>query len=171
MRFIQNIDNWLETIEKILVVVIFSALILAILVNVAARNLFQISLDKLFEIAPTLVVWLALLGASLAMKQGRHIKLEAVLRFCPKAMRRLAEAATSLFGLAVSVILALAAFEFLAGERAIFGAWGWVSIIFPAFFALTGFRFFSRLISSLKHPTNDPSPPSADASLQRRPRP
>jgi TRAP-type C4-dicarboxylate transport system permease small subunit len=169
MRLIRILDNLIETIEKALVVVAFSALILAILVNIAARNLFQISLDKLFEVAPTLVLWLALLGASLAMKQRRHIKLELVLRFCPPRLRRLAEAAASLFGLVVMVILMAAAVGFWQGERAIFGSWGWVSIVFPVFFALTGLRYFHRLLDCLTEETPHSGTPATGILPPQRP--
>jgi TRAP-type C4-dicarboxylate transport system permease small subunit len=82
MRFIRKFDEFLAVFEKSLVVAFLSALILIITFNVISRNLFQVSFQKILEISPSLVLWLALLGSSLALRNQRHIKLEIILRFC-----------------------------------------------------------------------------------------
>ena len=102
-----------------------------ILFNIVSRNLSHLSFQKILEIAPTFVLWLALLGASLALKSRRHIRLELLLRFCPFSVRQAAGIATGLFGMAVMGILFYASLGFVANEIAIFGPWGWLSTIFP----------------------------------------
>lgn len=147
MGVIQTIDIVLSRLEKSAVVIIFSGLIGVIVVNILARNLFRTSFDALFELAPTMVLWLALIGASLALQSERHIKLELVLRFCPKWVRQWAFAATSLFGLTVMAVLWAASFSFFKEELAIFGARGWLSVISPIFFGLMTFRYLVRFLS------------------------
>ena len=128
--------------------------------NIVSRNLFHLSFQKTLETAPILVLWLALIGSTLALKQRRHIKLDLLLRFCSPRWRLAAHKATSLFGIAVMGILLAAAVQFVRNEIAIFGPWGWTSIIFPLFFAVALFRYVVRLLNSAQAPQ-----PSAPLSL------
>jgi len=150
MRFIRKFDEFLAVFEKSLVIAIFSALILLITFNVISRNLFQISFQKILEISPSLVLWLALLGSSLALRNQRHIKLEILLRFCSEKVRTFAIIAVSSFGMAVMGILFWVSIEFVVNETVIFGKWGWISIIFPMFFAISFFRYFFQLMNNME---------------------
>jgi len=146
MKIIKRIDNFLAVIEKSLIVSLFLILALVIFINIIFRNLFQISFHTILEMAPTMVVWLALLGATLGLKHHRHIKLELVLRHCSKRVRLLAGIASNIFGTLIMGILFFASLEFVKNEVAIFGARGWFSIIFPVFFALACFRYVTIVL-------------------------
>jgi TRAP-type C4-dicarboxylate transport system permease small subunit len=95
-----------------------------------------------------MVLWLSLLGASLALRSERHIKLELLLRFFPKWVKTWAFRTTSLFGMAVMAILFWAAISFFKEELSIFGAQGWFSLISPLFFGLMTFRYLIRFLST-----------------------
>jgi len=150
MRYIKKIDEFLAIFEKSLVIGLFSALILLISFNVISRNLFQVSFLKILEISPSLVLWLALLGSSLALKNQRHIKLEILLRFSSDKFKTIAIIAQSAFGMMVMGILFWISIEFVGNEMAIFRKWGLISIIFPMFFATSLFRYFIQLIDIIK---------------------
>ena len=150
MRFIRKFDEFLTIFEKSLVVVFFSALILLITFNVISRNLFQISFQKILEISPSLVLWLALTGSSLALRNQRHIKLEMLLRFCSDKFKAFAIISGSVFGMTVMGILFWVSIEFVRNEIVIFGKWGFISIIFPMFFAISFFRYFMQLMNNMK---------------------
>jgi len=150
MRFIRKFDEFLAVFEKSLVVAFLSALILLITFNVISRNLFQVSFQKILEISPSLVLWLALLGSSLALRNQRHIKLEILLRFCSEKFKKFAIIAQSFFGMTIMGILFLVSIEFVGNEIVIFGKWGLISIIFPIFFAISFFRYFIQLMNNLK---------------------
>lgn len=150
MRWIRKFDEFLAVFEKSLVVSFFSALILLITLNVISRNLFQFSFQKILEISPSLVLWLALIGSSLALRNQRHIKLEILLRFCSDQVKTFAIIAQSVFGMAVMGILFLVSIEFVRNEAVIFGKWGLISIIIPLFFAISFFRFFIQLMNHMK---------------------
>ena len=150
MRFIRKFDEFLAVFEKSLVVVFFSALILLITFNVISRNLFQISFQKILEISPSLVLWLALIGSSLALRNQRHIKLEMLLRFCSDKFKAFAIISGSAFGMTVMGILFWVSIEFVRNEIVIFGKWGFISIIFPMFFAISFFRYFIQLMNNMK---------------------
>ena len=154
MKYLYAVDNFLARFEKILVVVLFSALVLLITVSIFFRNFIYSSMPRLVEAGPAMVVWLALMGASLALKYQRHIKLELFLRFAPASVGRWATRSVGLFGMACMGVLCWASFDFVANEIDIFGAVGWRSIIFPLFFALAFLRF---LIQSLCPTSKEPS--------------
>jgi len=157
MKALEKIDNAMAMAERVLIIITFSLLILLVSANIVLRNVFGISFQAVLEAAPALVMWLALLGATLAMKSDGHIKLELFLRYFPDRVRRLARRASSLFGLLVSGGLGVASFSFVASEIDMFGAWGYVSLIFPIFFAILTFRFLKRVI--------DPALPSRSVHL------
>ncbi|MEN8759497.1 MAG: TRAP transporter small permease subunit, partial [Desulfobacterales bacterium] len=146
MRLLSKIDDTLEIIEQAVVIFLFSALVLMITTNIVARNLFGVSYQKILEISPGIVLWLALIGATLALKKQRHIKLEILLRYAGHRTRRLARLLGSLFGMVVMGFLFAASLTFVKNEMAIFGLQGGSAIVFPLFFALS---FFRCLLSGL----------------------
>jgi TRAP-type C4-dicarboxylate transport system permease small subunit len=150
MRFIRKFDEFLALFEKTLTVAFFSALILLITFNIISRNLFQISFQKILEISPSLVLWLALLGSSLALRKQRHIKLEILLRFCSDKFNTFAFIAGSVFGMTVMGILFWVSIDFVGNEIVIFGKWGLISIIFPMFFGISFLRYFILLINKIR---------------------
>ena len=111
MRLLAKIDDTLEIIEQAVVIFLFSALVLMITTNIFARNLFGVSYQKILEVSPNIVLWLALIGATLALKKQRHIKLEVLLRYAGHRTRRLARLLGSLFRLSTSTLGELIASE------------------------------------------------------------
>ena len=150
MKYIRKLDARLAGMERILAVLLFSVLALSIVINIISRNLFQVSIDSVLEFSPALVLWLALIGSSLALKEQRHIKLEIFMKIASPRLRAAAHAVTSVFGMVVMGILSVAAIEFVKNEVAIFGIKGWPSIIFPVFFTAAFLRFFIQLVDSPK---------------------
>jgi C4-dicarboxylate transporter, DctQ subunit len=147
MRILNRVDSWLAAAEKIIAVALFVALVVSITINIVARNLFQASFQYLLEIGPALVLWLALIGSTLALRENRHIKIEILLRFCPPRLAALAGRLCGLFGMAIMALLGYASLEFVTNEVALFGVRGWMAVVFPFFFTITFFRFFTRVLA------------------------
>jgi TRAP-type C4-dicarboxylate transport system permease small subunit len=141
MRLIRKFDQALARLEQGLIVVLFSALIVLITFNIVGRNFLDLSFQQLLEVIPALVMWLALLGASLALKHRRHIKLEVLLRYLGPAAGKAARSVTGVCGALLMGLLFAASLTFVKNEIGIFGGWGWISVIFPLFFALATVRF------------------------------
>jgi TRAP-type C4-dicarboxylate transport system permease small subunit len=146
IKAIKRLDDALALFEKSVIVICFSLLVFFIVFNILSRNLFHLPSHQLFEAGPRLVLWLALLGASLALKQQRHIRLELVLRYCSNRIRAWAAVAANLFGALVMGTLLVTSFEFVKNEIAMFGDWGRLSIIFPFFFSVAAFRYLAALL-------------------------
>jgi TRAP-type C4-dicarboxylate transport system permease small subunit len=154
MKIIFRIDRLLAFCECLLAVCLFLTLMGVLTVNILLRNLAGSSLPGTFDIAATLVLWLALVGGSLALRDRRHIKIEFLLRFVPQHWRRRADLAVALFGVVVMGGLLVTAVLFTGNEIAIFGRSGWTTVIFPLFFALAAFRFALQFHAALspRHP-------------------
>ncbi len=140
-KWILKIDNGLEKIERGVAVGLFSLLIGLICINILTRNIFHWTSHALLELAPTVVLWLALVGATLALKQQRHIKIELLLRFLPPSARRMATSLTRLFAMGICALLAWASVTFVYNEVVLLGAKGWLAVCFPLFFTVAFFRF------------------------------
>ncbi|MBA3030803.1 MAG: TRAP transporter small permease subunit [Desulfobacteraceae bacterium] len=153
MKTLARFDQILERLEKKAIVFIFSLLVLMILFNVLTRNIFQISFQAIFEFSPAFVLWLALLGSSLALKSNRHIKIEVWLRFLSHRFRYFARVITSVFGMVITGLLFYASLEFVANEISIFQWKGMFTLVFPWFFLAAFFRFFLKAFSLENKPT------------------
>lgn len=143
---LEKIDNGLEKIERAMAVLLFTVLIGLICANIFARNVLHVTSHRLLELAPSVVLWLALVGATLALKHQRHIKIELLLRFFPRNVRTPAVILTSLFSLGVCAVLAYAGVAFVRNEIVLFGIRGWSAGCFALFFAVSSFRFVLRLL-------------------------
>ena len=146
MEWLDKLDAKLETAEKALLVFLFSTLILLISFNIITRNLFNYSFQAILEAAPGTVLWLALFGSSLALKKNRHIKLEIVRRYLGRRARHFAHIFCGLIGLSIMSVLLVASVVFVNNEIQIFGRVGWVSVVFPLFFALASFRYALQVV-------------------------
>jgi TRAP-type C4-dicarboxylate transport system permease small subunit len=167
MLILQKIDSGLAAAEKIIVVALFFALVASIAINIVARNFFQVSFQYLLEIGPSLVLWLALIGSTLALRENRHIRIELVLRYCPPRLTALAGRLCGVFGMLVMALLGYGSLEFVTNEVAIFGAKGWLSVIFPVFFLIAFFRFFTQALAPAPKNTDTPkSHPSEGAQTE-----
>jgi TRAP-type C4-dicarboxylate transport system permease small subunit len=146
-------------IEKAAVVFIFTALVFLLFFNIVSRSVFQTSFQRVLEFVPTLVLWLALIGSSLALREARHIKIELLLRFCPPRLQTLLRRIVGVFGMVVMGILCAASLEFLQNEIGMFGPAGWRSIIMPIFFGTAFFRFLLRALDGAQPNRPESSPP------------
>jgi len=163
IRLLRKIDDGLARAEKAMAVILFFALVASIAVNIIARNLFQASFQYLLEMGPSLVLWLALIGSTLALRENRHIRIELVLRFIPPRLSGLAGRVCGVFGMVIMAVLGYGSLEFVTNEVAIFGARGWLAIVFPAFFTIALFRFFTQVLviapgdNTMRPPDSTPS--------------
>ncbi len=163
IKAIIRVDDALALFEKSLIVLCFSLLVFFIFFNILSRNFFHLPSHKIFEAGPNLVLWIALLGASLALKRQRHIRLELILRYCSGRIRLWAAVVVNLFGALVMGILLVTSFQFVGNEITMFGNWGRLSIIFPFFFCLAAFRYLAALLYRFA------SPPTAETIRRAKP--
>ena len=112
MRWMERLDSLLECAERFFICVLFLALILILAGNILGRNLVGYFPQKLMEMVPAIVMWLTLVGASLALRKHRHIGFDVMLRVFPPHAKRLMKSVSCVAGGIVMALLVLASVFF-----------------------------------------------------------
>jgi TRAP-type C4-dicarboxylate transport system permease small subunit len=64
----------------------------------------------------------------------------------------------------IMAVLGYGSLDFVTNEVAIFGTRGWLAVVFPIFFALAFFRFFTQVLSVSPAHSRAPIPETETAS-------
>lgn len=147
-----RVDRVARGLETWLIVVILGGLILLGAAQIVLRNFFSIGFAWGDGLARLAVLWLGLLGALAASRDGRHITMGAIARWLPPPLRRVTTAVADVFGAVVSAALAWYAWVFVSDSRE-FGdtllgdvpAW-WMQAIMPIAFALMAWQFLVQAV-------------------------
>ena len=134
-------------IENGLLVALLGFLIVFSFAQIVLRNVFSIGVTWGDGLTRVVVLWLALLGALAASRDGRHIRMNAFLQWLPPRLQVVVGVGSDLFAAVVSAALAYFALEFVRQARSYgdtllgqFPAW-WFESIMPVAFALIAYRF------------------------------
>jgi TRAP-type C4-dicarboxylate transport system permease small subunit len=155
LKALRTVDHWLARVEGTLLVAILCVMVGGSFLQVLLRNLFHWGIEGADLLLRHGVLWLALLGASLATRQARHIRIDVFPRLIPPAYQRFVEALTSLAAFGVSAALTAASWTLVllereAGSTLVLGLPTWVAqAILPAGFLLITFRFGLQTIERL----------------------
>jgi len=132
VAWLRWLDQGLAKLERTVIVLLLSGLLGLGLLQVLARNLFASGLFWADELLQHLVLWLGVLGASLATREQRHLRLDVLTYAFPARYQPwLALLVHSTACLACSV-LTWAAWELVRSEHAAgtmltFGVPGWMA--------------------------------------------
>jgi len=131
-------------------------MILLAFVQVILRNVFSFGFSWMEELLRVSVLWLGFLGASLAIRDGRHINIDVLSRALPDRVKPCLRLIIQLVMLAVCLVFLSASVEYIRVEKA-FGdmsdalgvpLWS-LQLIFPLLFAVGSFRFAVQAVGSL----------------------
>jgi TRAP-type C4-dicarboxylate transport system permease small subunit len=139
-------------LENALVAALLGFLIVFSFAQIVLRNVFSIGFTWGDGLTRVVVLWLALLGALAASRDGRHIRMNAFVQWLPPRLRVIVDVGADLFAAVVSAALAYFAFEFVRDSRSYgdtllgqFPAW-WFESIMPVAFALIAYRFAAHAL-------------------------
>jgi TRAP-type C4-dicarboxylate transport system permease small subunit len=134
-------------LENALLVALLGFLVVFSFAQIMLRNVFSIGVTWGDGLTRVVVLWLALLGALAASRDGRHIRMNAFVQWLPPSLQLVVGVGSDLFAAGVSAALAYFAFEFVRDSRSYgdtllgqFPAW-WFESIMPVAFALIAYRF------------------------------
>ena len=97
-KFINNIEEYFAVISLLIAS-------LLIFVQVVLRYAFNISLVWSEEIARYLIIWLILIGSSIAVRERAHAAVDAVVSFLPQLAKQIFSVLANLTGVAFCIIL------------------------------------------------------------------
>jgi TRAP-type C4-dicarboxylate transport system permease small subunit len=147
MMWLSRLDHLLAAIERALIVFLFSGLIGLGFLQMLLRNLSASGLFWADELLRHAVVWLGMLGASLATREHRHLSFDVLPHAFPPWCRSWCTLLTNLVAALICILLCRAAWHFMQAERAAgtrlaFGVTTWVvQSIFPCGFLIMALRF------------------------------
>jgi len=182
MKILRTFSEWIARGEKLL--------LFAMLFSIVGVNLLQISIRLLQSLLRTvgsdavlsapswpadlnriLVLWIAMVGGSLATRNNEHIKVDFFSRILPDRSRRVAGALISAIGIAVCLLLVVFSIEFLKMEYeleetlvAIPVPLWLIQIIIPVGFSIIAFRFLLHLLGGVEDPEGRPAEGPGDGA-------
>lgn len=158
MNKIMYINKIIQNIEKCLVIISFSLMILLTFLNVILRalytkfniqsvNVILNSFDWSDPFARLMVLWITFLGASLLTIDNRHIRIDIIGQFLSPSLLSIREMIISIACAVICFFLVRASIGYIDmemqyGTSSIMGisAWKW-QIIIPVGFGIMLFRF------------------------------
>ena len=159
---LERLLHLLRRIEEALLTIALSATLLLAVSQILLRNIWHSGISWADPLLRVLVLWIALLGALIASRNGNHIRIDLLPRYLPPRLRSACTRTGDLFAAAVCAVLAWHAvrfvhLEYLDGGVLFASVPAWAcALILPCGFAVMALRFLLSVLSPL--PT-DSGPP------------
>ena len=118
MKAIRAVIGRLNDIEDWFVGILLLAMIFISFSQIVLRNLAGTSMAWSDPVLRNLVLWVGLLGASLATRDRNHITIDILSQILPERVRSAVRVFTDLFTAVVCAFLAIASFKFVHSEAA-----------------------------------------------------
>ncbi len=146
----KKMTSGLNRLEEIVLGSILIFMVLLGALQVLFRNILSISLFWVDPVMGHMVLWIALLGASVATREDRHIAIDLLSgRLSPRS-RAAIKAGIHLFSAAVCLLLVLPSVHFVqeeyqGGKILALGIPNWATqMIMPVMLFVLGFRFLGK---------------------------
>lgn len=104
--FLKRCLKFLHHIEDGMLVFLLSSMILLASAQIFLRNFFDYGFSWSDQLLRVMVLWLGLLGALAASRDGKHITVDALAPFIPDSARHAVALTTQLFTIIVCSIIA-----------------------------------------------------------------
>ncbi|HHO76672.1 MAG TPA: TRAP transporter small permease subunit [Deltaproteobacteria bacterium] len=154
--FTRTFFDYIARVEEILLASALSAMVILVLIQIILRNFFSFGIMGGAEIVRHLVLWVAFLGAGLAAREGKHIKIELARHILPVRTRRIFAVITCTFSVIVCSVLVYASINFVYMDYqggsviAFFNIPVWIlQVIIPIGFAVVALRFTARCMDNI----------------------
>ncbi len=153
---LERADRLGRAVENTLIVVTLSAMILLAAAQILMRNVGAASLAWADEALRLMVLWIAMVGAVAASREGRHISIDLASRVLPERYRHWISSLVHVFTAGVALIMAWHAWLFVKDaylfEDQLLGglpAWPFQAVL-PAAFLLIGYRYCIWWLRSIR---------------------
>jgi len=139
---------WLfDKLEYLVLVFLFTIMVGLAFLQIVLRIFFATGILWGDPLLRHMLLWVALLGATMATKEGKHINIDVISKLFPDRGQAAIQALTDLFSAVICVFLIQASLKFIrdefqAGALAFLKVPTWtVTLIFPVAFGLIALRF------------------------------
>ena len=144
---LRMLGSFYERLEEVLLVFLVALLVFLGFLQILFRNLISIGIVWVDPLVRHLVLWIALLGASVATRENRHISIDLLSGYLSSALHQRVQGGLQLFSAFICLLLVHPAIRFLqddyqAGKMLAFGIPLWVSqAVMPVMMLVLGVRF------------------------------
>lgn len=157
ISFLKTFDGILEKIERIILITILSFVIGLSFLQVILRNIFGSGFIWGDVFLRQMVLWIGLIGASIATKENRHINIDIVSRIIFSKAKFVINIFINIISAFVCLLLLKASFRFVASEKSFgttvfesFPVWIFQTIFVIAFCVMT-FRFTLSFLNNINN--------------------
>ena len=153
----QRIFFLLNRLEEILLGSLLILMVLLGFLQILFRNVISVGLYWIDPLMRHMVLWVAMLGASTATREDRHISIDLLSGRLGPRTRSYVQVGIHLFGSAVCFLLILPAIRFVQEEYTVgkilaLGIPIWVSqSIMPVMLTILGLRFLGKAWNSINN--------------------
>jgi TRAP-type C4-dicarboxylate transport system permease small subunit len=155
--WLQRLRRAATRLEDGLLILLLGTMIAVAAAQILLRDVWRSGLMWGDPLTKVLVLWVALLGAMAAAREGNHITVDVLSRYLPPRARAASRVLTDLFAAAVCALLAwhggrLVQIDYQSATLAFAHVPTWVSeLIIPAGFGVMALRFLSDALHRLRH--------------------
>ncbi len=152
--------SFLNRLEEIVLGSLLIGMVLLGLLQILFRNILSISLFWVDPLMRHIVLWIALLGASVATREDRHITIDLLSGRLSSRSRSWVRLWIHLFAAGICFLLVMPAVDFVRDEYPMgrilaLGIPIWVSeVVMPVMMAVLGLRFLGKAWAALKNFTD-----------------
>jgi TRAP-type C4-dicarboxylate transport system permease small subunit len=153
---VSRLQTLLLWIEETILIVLMSAMILLSSTQILLRNAWDSGIAWGDPVLRILVLWVGLLGAMLATRYNKHIRIDILSRYLPGNWKRYSDGLTDMFSAVVCAVLAwhsgrFVHFEWMDGTEVFTGFPSWIAeLILPFGFGVIALRFLLLTWQSLR---------------------
>ncbi len=108
-------ERWLVRLNRIAVIALMASMAVLVFANVVSRYVFNHSIIWVEELTQYQMIWVAYLGAGLALREARHVAVDTLQDLMPAALRQMLRHV-----IALGIALFLAALVVLGAQIAAF---------------------------------------------------
>jgi len=143
-------QTWIKRLhraEDALLALLLSTMILLASTQILLRNLLDSGFVWIDPLLRVLVLWLGLIGATVATRNNRHIRIDLLTKFFRRNTHRLIQSAIAQISAWTCLVIAWHGFkwiqmDYIDGITSFVGVPAWtLEVIIPATFALIGLRY------------------------------
>lgn len=143
---------WLYRLEDTIIGVLLSGILIFALTQIVLRNFFDTGIIWGDSLLRVLVLWLGLIGANLASRQGKQISIDVLSKFIPHTYKLIFKRLNLLFALIICLIVSyfsmqFVIFEYESKSYAFEQVPSWITeVIIPVSFLIMAIRYFVQMI-------------------------
>jgi TRAP-type C4-dicarboxylate transport system permease small subunit len=146
----------LHRAEDALLVLLLSTMIVLASTQILLRNLFDSGFVWIDPLLRVLVLWLGLIGATVATRNNRHIRIDLLTKLFSRSTNRLIQLVIAQVSAWTCLVIAWYGFQWIRmdyvdGITSFIGVPAWaLEVVIPVTFALIGLRYLILSVSWAK---------------------